>query len=342
VKPRRKAILFLIFVNVLWGLSFPTVKALNQQLDAHFLAQATDISSHEFRLAAAAWIVVLRFGLAFLLLGGSFQLKIFHVSRKEWLAGGLIGLFFLLGLICQIIGLATISASRSGFLTSLTVVFTPIILSIGRGRLPGWRVLLSVAMAIVGVAILTKLIYFSSFGLKIASDLFDAWTIGDTLTVISTLFFSAQIITIDYFGKTLNANAFTPGMFAAVSGFAAIVFLVMTHSPLQMFEASEFYKVAMEPSFAILIGLLSVFPSLLAFSWMNTFQPQVTPEEATVIYTLEPVFVVAWSMILPGLFATLLAIPMVNEKIDSATIIGGAIILVANFMALHRGKAEIA
>jgi drug/metabolite transporter (DMT)-like permease len=334
VSGRVRAVFFLILVNILWGLSFPIGKALNLQLD-QLVDGRVDLQSMTFRVAAATWIVGLRFTVAFALFFIFFRLIFKHAGFREWLAGSVIGGFFLIGLILQLIGLATIPASRSGFLTSLTVVFVPFFGALLHGHRPSWSVCSGIVVSLVGVAFLTGLIGWSDKGLELAADGLSAWTIGDSLTVVSTLFFTCQILSIDRLAKRLRASSFTPGMFLVVSlggwliHFGTLPFIPGIQVSEGLFQATSTY------SFALLILTLAGFPSLLSFSWMNTYQPQVTPTQAAVIYTTEPVFVTLWAMVLPGIFHSLWGLGMENERLSATIVVGGLLILLANVLALR-------
>jgi drug/metabolite transporter (DMT)-like permease len=316
----------------LWGMSFPTVKALTVQLDRHFIG-SSEVATNAYRLASATWIIGLRFSFAFLLLAVLYRSLIRQTRWVEWWAGACIGAMFLFGLILQTIGLATIPASRSGFLTSLSVVFTPLLVALGHGRRPSKGLMAGVAMAILGVSILTGLILWDDSGIRLAPDALQVWTVGDTLTTIASIFFSMQIIFIDRFGKQMNPAALTPGMFAAVAALALAAFASTT---LLFFptKPEEFIVVASQSSFWPLVLLLSIFPSLLAFSWMNTYQPLVSAVQAAVIYTMEPVFVSAWALFLPAILSVACSLSYANEVISLAMLVGGGLILAANVLAL--------
>jgi len=339
VNQRLKAVVFLTMVNALWGMSFPIVKSLNLQLDHHFQV-VDETASLVFRVASATWIIGLRFGFAFALLLIFFRKLVFQALPREWAAGALIGTFFLLGLILQTIGLATIPASRSGFLTSLSVVFTPLVIAIGHGKRPSNGVFSGIALAVLGVSILTGLVLFDDAGLRMAPDAMKVWTKGDTLTTIASFFFSMQIICIDRFGKQMNPVALTPGMFVAAAGFATFVFLAVSQMPNAP-KTIDFVVVSQQLSFWPLILVLSVFPSLVAFSWMNTYQPLVTAVQAAVIYTMEPVFVSLWAFFLPGILSAICALTYANETLTIPILLGGGLILIANVLALWPSPKEI-
>jgi drug/metabolite transporter (DMT)-like permease len=333
VTPRLKAIFFLIMVNLLWGLSFPTAKALNLQLDQQF-SKTVSIDSDYFRVAAATWIIASRFGLAFVLFVIFFRRIVRRATMREWLAGSVIGAFFLTGLIMQTMGLATIPASRSGFLTSLSVVFTPAFAALLHARRPTWLVLAGILLSIFGVALLTGLVVYDANGIHLAPDATIAWTKGDTFTTVATIFFACQILCIDRFAKSLNAEAFTPGMFLTVTVAAVLLFSVVRGRTDAALPLSGFIQLSCHVQYWSLIILLAFLPSLLSFSWMNTYQPHVTAVQAAVIYTTEPVFVTLWALFLPGLLSQLFQLPLINEHLSVPILVGGAVILLANVLAL--------
>ena len=68
------------------------------------------------------------------------------------------------------------------------------------------------------------------------------------------------------------------------------------------------------------VGLMTVFSTLLAFHWMNVYQPRVSASRAALIYLLEPVFASAFS-ILWG-----------HDRLTPQLVFGGALILGGNLL----------
>ncbi len=328
----QRAIVALVLVNAMWGASFPIMKCLNLQMDGHFGVDETSASSF-FRTASSAWMISIRFGIALLLLVLILPKTLRRIGRPELLGGIAIGTFFFLGLLLQVMGLATIPASRSGFLTSLVVIVTPIFSTILRRRLPRFMVLAGAIVALLGVTILTGIVGIENGRFGIAADALARWRIGDTFTLLATLFFSTQILLVDSLGKRYDSVGFTPSMFATTSLLAAMVFaFLQPHIP----EVSPrgWGGLAIEPRFFLLVGVLCVFPSLIAFSLMNRFQPLVTASQAAVIYTLEPLCASAWAMVVPGVLSVLCSVAYSNEEFTIGLAIGGAMVLSANGLAL--------
>lgn len=312
------------------------MKSLNHHVD--FAFGATELTaSFALRAASAAWMIALRFAIALIMFAIVFRPIVRRARQAEWRVGALIALFFVAGLILQVIGLATIPASRSGFLTSLTTVFTPFLAWGVFGRRPSTAHAIGVLLALLGVSILTGFAIRTSTGLGIAPDAWQAWRIGDTLTTLAALFFAGQVLVIDHYGKTLDSSAFTPGMFAAVPVFAGAIFLVL--SPWMPERSPQGWTgLAQAPSFLILIVSLSVFCSLLPFTWMNRYQPEVSAVQASVIYSLEPVFASTWALFLPGWVSLISGFAYENESFSEPMLVGGGIILLANIVALWPGS----
>ncbi|MFM8214771.1 MAG: EamA family transporter, partial [Pirellula sp.] len=143
-------VIALVIVNALWGFSFPVVKVLNEMSDLHF-GVPHEHQSTAFRVIVSAWMIATRFTLALALLGIFWNSLIRNATRQEWLAGFYIGLMFYCGLVLQVIGLATIPASRSGFLTSLTAVFTPLFGALIFRKYPTKWMVIGTGLAVLGV-----------------------------------------------------------------------------------------------------------------------------------------------------------------------------------------------
>jgi drug/metabolite transporter (DMT)-like permease len=333
------AVLLLVFVNILWGLSFPITKTINLQVDRHFDIVAED-SSSALRLSAAAWLILIRFTSAFIIFAIVFRQILRRARIAEWWAGIQIGVFFYIGLILQIIALATIPASRSGFLTSLVAVFTPVLTAILLRVRPRLPVIVGVVVALLGVAVLTGLVVGSESGFSLAADAWQAWTPGDTLTTLGAVFFAGQIMLVDYHGKRLDAAALTPGMFVSTAVFAFFTFLLANPFVTET-SPSGWLALSIRPQFWLLILALSIFSSVVAFNLMNTYQHYVSASQAGIIYTLEPVFASIAAMILPGLLSAAIGVDYANERLVMPMLIGGSLIIVANLISLWPAPMKI-
>lgn len=338
------AVWALVGVNALWGLSFPIMKSLNMQME-HLLGMESTEVSIAVRLAFCSGMIGIRFFLSFVVLCVACRSLVRRATRQEWIAGVVVGLFFYFGLVLQVMGLATIPASRSGFLTSLTAVFTPLYSAILLGRLPSRNVFVGTCIAVAGVALLTGFITVDGLKLGIAPDAMSQWTIGDTLTTLGAILFTGQLVMVDYYGRRLNSAAITPGMFALVAVASSLTFLVLheialpPHADGSARSTMIWWELFSSQMFFGIVCFLAVFCSVFAFLGMNKYQPHITAVQASVIYSSEPVFASAWALFLPGILgwlATRYGYP--NETLTLPLLLGGLLILIANIVALWPRK----
>ncbi len=336
-------IVALISVNALWGLSFPVVKSLNEWMGIHFQVSEVNETS-AFRILASSWMVAARFTLAFVLISLLWNRLTRNATRQEWIAGAVIAIFFYLGLTMQVIGLATIEASRSGFLTSLTAVFTPVISTLAYRRLPSRFTIIGALIAVLGVAVLTGMIEVDGRGIRLATDSLERWTMGDTWTTLGSFLFSFQVLLLDYYGRRLNSAAVTPSMFLTTALLGWITVAIILATPIREWtqvpnaNLYQFTALTFDPVYFGSLIALAFFCSLLSFGWMNQFQPSVSATQAAVIYSLEPVFASAFALFLPGWLSTMTGIPHSNEVMTPHLWVGGIMILVANVVALYPSK----
>ena len=331
-RPQAIAIVALIGVNVIWGLSFPVMKFLNQEVDHHFNVTG-ETASIGLRIGSVAWMISIRFGLALAMMAIFVRSIISNASALEWKAGAYIGICFYFGLMCQVIGLATIPASRSGFLTSLTAIFIPLFTAMVLRRAPDLFVCSAVAVALLGVGVLTELVAITTTGLSFTSQALQVWSLGDTLTTVGAIFFTGQILLIDQFGSRVNSSGMTPGMFAAVIVLAVITFAISVPLASEAKDA-RWIDLAMKPAFFPLLGILGSVCSLVAFIGMNKYQPYVTATQASIIYSLEPVFASGWALFLPGWISFFTGVSFANERWTAPLVLGGTLILLANVIIL--------
>jgi drug/metabolite transporter (DMT)-like permease len=336
---RVSAIGGLTAVNAIWGMSFPLMKAENRLIGAANGLSADQLEQESgtlFGLQIVAFLLAVRFALAFVFLAIAAPNLYRNPRWIEWRSGSFIGLAFILGLLLQCAGLNTIDASRSGFLTSLSVLFTPWLVVIVARRLPTGQTVLSSLLAVAGAAVLTE-----QFMLGKSPSWVGDWSrlrIGDVQTIISALIFSGQIIMLDRFARNADSSRFTPAMFLTASGCASVFFVgtLIIRGDLW----TPWLKLFLNPPFWILLVPLVVFCSVLAFVGMNRYQPHIAAEQAAVVYTLEPIFTTLWAMFLPAWMSTATGLEYANEKPGWSLVVGGLLIALANVIGLWPTKSQ--
>jgi drug/metabolite transporter (DMT)-like permease len=335
---RRRAILALIFVNGLWGISFPVMRAINALMDRAVPAGSGVKSTAAVildQLTRASFYSALRFAIAMAVLALVAPSWFRRLTRAEWLMGMGVGLPFAAGFLLQVAGLSEIPASRSGFLTSLTVAFTPLLVIAVERRRPRFSVLVGATIALSGTAFLTGLIVPGGrTGLHLATDATSRVGLGDALTVVAAFIFGFQIIAIDVFARRMPSERLTAGMFLAVIVVAVAVFLAGVIARPVASGSSGWAGLLRDGPFLSLTAVTSVVCSVLAFSLMNAYQPEVSPVQAASIYTLEPLFATLWAMWLPGMISPMVGLDYASERPDLRLALGGSLIILGNIVSL--------
>jgi drug/metabolite transporter (DMT)-like permease len=349
---RRRAIAALIVVNLLWGISFPAMKAINMVMEGSTAERGKEgdaISSLSDEPAdmvdhvqTASFLTAVRFTVSLVLLFVTLPRLFRDMSSSDWFRGIATGLTFTPGLIMQNVGLNYVPASRSGFLTSLTVVTTPLLMTVLERKLPRWTVLVGVIVGLLGTAVLTKLIEIDApLSVRLADDALSHLGLGDWLTMTAAFVFTAQILMIDRFSRRMPAGRLTPGMFAAALGVGALVFAMCHGFRSDAPDSGAWVGLLIDPRFLAVVLVLSVFCTVLAFHWMNKYQWHVTPAQAALIYTTEPIFATVWAMLLPGLVSGLFLINYPSERPGPELLVGGGIIVLGNALALWPQRADL-
>ena len=240
------ALLALIAVTAVWGFTFVQVKdALELYPLFAFLAVRFAIASVVLAVPAAG--------------------RLRTLGRPGWIAGTALGLLLALGYALQTAGLERTTVSSAGFITGLYVVFTPLLaLAIFRTRVGG-AVWVGVALAVVGLAMLT--------GVG-AGD-----PVGDLLVLLGSAAYSVQIVLMERYAPRYDAIAFTQvEMLAAFGGFAVVAVA------LGQLEVPHGWTVWS----ALLVT--GIFASALAFLVQTWAQRRTSATRTALAFAMEPVF----------------------------------------------------
>ncbi len=216
-------------------------------------------------------MVAIRFAIsAALLLPWVLSRKVKTAHMRE---GFFLSLFLAALYLTQTTGLLYTSASNSGFITGLFIIFIPVFMFLFRREKPAKMQWLSAALAIAGMWLLTGGV--------------SGVNLGDALTLAAAAAYSAHLIVTD---KYVKAQADTVllafhqfWMVAALS----LAIALLQGAPLAVNGAGGWW----------VIIFLAVFPTLTAFFIQMLAQKHSEPFKVGIIFTLEPVFaaVFAWT-----------------------------------------------
>jgi len=252
--------ILLVFVTLIWGATFIIVKdALN---DAGPFAFGT-----------------LRFTIAGILTLAVVNKSIFTLTKTEVIGGLVCGFFLFSGYAFQNFGLIHTSASKSAFITSVSVLMVPIILYLFNIQKVKMKVWIAVFLATIGLYIL----------LDPRGGMIN-W--GDILTFGCALGFAGHIIFQGYFVKK-NVRILP-------------FFLIQAWVVVGL---SFINSLLFEPVFAIwsprlisallVTGIAATFIAIILMIWA---QQILNPSETAIIFAMEPVFASLFAMIFAAEF----------------------------------------
>lgn len=188
-------------------------------------------------------------------------------SNKFLLKGGLLcGIFLCIASTLQTFGMKYIDAGKSGFLTSLYMIFVPII-GIFMGKKLSIKTVISVLMAILGMYLLCMKNGFSSIGK------------GDILVLLCAVFFSFHIMVIDYFSPKVDGIKLSCLQFFVAGLIASLGMLIIERPTLDDIIIS-----------VLPIAYSGIMSCGVAYTLQIIGQKYAEPTIATIIMSLESVF----------------------------------------------------
>ena len=271
----RLATLGLLGVTAAWG------STLFLRKDVVERVPVSDFLAVRFALAAAAvWLIAPR--------------AVAALTPAERRYGVLLGVVYGAAQLLQTVGLQYTSASVSGFVTGMYVVFTPLLGAVLLRARIGPVVWAAVGLATVGLGVL------SLQGFAIGG--------GEALTLASALLYGAHIVGLGLWSSARSAIGLTVVQLLTITvvcGAAAAPGGVV----LPQTGGDWFALVYM----ALVAGALA----LVVQTWA---QAHLAATRAAIIMTMEPV----WA----GLFAVLLG----GERLGPRVVLGGGLVLAAMYL----------
>ncbi len=309
---RRTALLMLLLANLLWGLSFPLIKALGQE-HARLLPE----SGTWF---ITAMCIAPRFLLAAAFLWAVAGRRTLDATRAEVKQGLLLGVSASLGMLFQTDGLQFTAASTSAFLTQFYALLIPLYVAARARRWPRPAVAGAAVLVLAGVAVLAR-VDPRSFHLGR----------GELETLVSSGFFMWQILVLEHRGFAGNrVRPVTAIMFTTQAAVFCAMALATAPEP-----AAVLVPWTSAPWLASTLAL-TVFCTLGSFLLMNRFQPAISATEAGLIYCTEPIFTSLLALFLPGLLSAWAGFSYPNETLTWQLLVGGALITAANLLVQWR------
>jgi drug/metabolite transporter (DMT)-like permease len=293
VSTRTKAHLALLACSFFWGVTFVVVK--NALLD---------ISVFSYLSA--------RFILGALPLIWFYRADLRKMTRDEVWAGLQVGLFMFGGYAFQTAGIARTTASKSAFITGLSVVFVPVFLAVfWRKKIGAWAWVGAVA-SFIGLYYLTV----PPEGLANLNR-------GDLLVMGCAVLYAMQIIFISgYSGKySLGALSCLQVLLAGTLATVAVPLLNVTR--LEHF----FVRFTFQMEFGVIVT--AIFTTALAYPLLVWGQKHTTATNTALILTFEPVFAAITSFI------------VLHERLGGRSLAGAILILGGICIAEWKGTLPV-
>jgi drug/metabolite transporter (DMT)-like permease len=271
--------LALAFVMAIWGSTFAVVRVLVGGGDAPF---------------SPMLLVAVRMAVASALLLGWLAVRgELRMDRGLWRDGLACAVLLGGGFLLQIEGQHRTTASRSGFLTGLLVVFVPLLEWLFLRKRPAVPAAVGIALAFTGMALLSS---GGSAG--------EAQLVGDLLTVGCAVVFAGHIVVL---GRVTGRHPVLPLVLVQLAGTGAMAAIA---GPLV-----ERQRFTFDPRGLAAIAYLAIFATLLTFGVQTWAQRRLPAVRMALLSALEPAFAAIWAAVLIG------------ERLSSREQWGGALIV---------------
>lgn len=274
MNPTTKANIYLLISTIIWGATFPIVRNAMNHIDPNLFVAA-------------------RYALAVIVLLPCVITLFAKTSMKLLIISACMGLLNAVAYITQTIGLQTIPASRSAFITGISVVLVPFFAaSVRLNQLRGLDIICTI-ICLLGIYILT------------GADLRQI-TIGDQWTLVCAIAFALQITSLQYISsQPQDAKLLT---------FYQLLFTI----PLAaLFSWHSNIKDLLHVNVIIAVLFCAIFATAITYYLQIKYQKFTTPTKVALIFSLEPVFASIF-----GLFVN-------HEAITINILVGGLFVLLS-------------
>lgn len=250
-----------------------------------------------------AFILFIRFFVSALLFFLVFHKQI-RLDKKVIRAGLFIGLANGAAMFLQLIGLQFTTATNSGFITSVYIVFVPILEYLGWKKRISRTIPVSILLSLGGIYLLSTggaLLHLNR---------------GDILTLFCGAVFALQIYLISYYGRFYDTFTLVFMQFVVtfVMGLATALFQGA------VVRGTDYLRWDVIGALAV----LTLFGTFIPFAMQFFIQKRISPTVAGIIYLSEPVF------------ATLLAFLILGERLATLQLGGIFLILGGILISIRR------
>jgi drug/metabolite transporter (DMT)-like permease len=272
-----RADIALLFICAIWGTTFALLR------DALHAVSPAELVALRFTIAAVVLALI--------------YFRRLRGWRPEWIRDGLtIGIVVAVGYITQVIGLRTVTASRSAFITSMSIAFVPFVAFAALRTRPVMGESLGVLLAVAGLVL-----FSADAGFSLRS--------GELWTLACAAAFAVQIVVTHVAGK--RSPAVPISVLQTVVGAAAGWALVLARGGVTPARAIPW-------GVLLYLGIVATAFIIVVQTWALARTSSV---KAGVLYATEPIF------------AAIFAVSFFGERMTPRELTGAALILAGVFVS---------
>ncbi|MBI1753978.1 MAG: DMT family transporter [Acidobacteria bacterium] len=255
-------------------------------------------------------LLSLRFAIGTAGLGLLMLLLKVPIRRRDAMDGLWLGLVLATLFWLQTDGLRFTTTSKSGFITGLYVIFTPMVALLFGDRLRPSHAL-GALVAAMGLALLVRE----------PGSAWGGWNRGDSETLLAAVLCGFHIVMTSHFSRR-SSGWVLAFMQVAVTGAASLLVTLCLPAPFGFQGAGAALAKGGTWVALVFMGLLA---TSLAFYVQSTYQARLGATESAIIFSSEPVWTAALAM--SGW------VPGIREHLSPVQLMGGGLILAATLVA---------
>jgi drug/metabolite transporter (DMT)-like permease len=255
-------------------------------------------------------LLSIRFAIGTAGLGAMLLLLRIPIRRRDALDGLWLGLVLATLFWLQTDGLRFTTTSKSGFITGLYVIFTPMVALLVGDRLRPSHAM-GALVALAGLALLVRE----------PGAAWGGWNRGDSETLLAAILCGFHIVMTAHFSRR-SSGWVLAFMQVAVTAMISLAITLALPAPFGFQSAG--------PALArcgtwVALAFMGLLATTLAFYVQSTFQARLGATESAIIFSSEPVWTAA--LAISGW------IPGIREHLSPIQLLGGAFILSATLVA---------
>ncbi len=253
----------LLLSTVIWGSSFVVLKNAIDSLPP-------------------IYVIAIRFLVSGLIVSVVFIKRIVKLPKGTLGRGVLLGVMLGLAYVTQTVGLKYISPGRNAFLTAIYCLLCPFFAWAIMKQKPKNYHVISVVISMAGIALIT-----------LSGDEGKSGFLGESLTLVCTIFNALHVVLISHFGEKKDDNACLLSIELLTVGVIAAAYSAIFELPQYGIGA---YAVGKEQVFNVVY--LTLVCTLVAQAFLMIGQKLAeSPAQSAVILSLEAVFGVLFSVL---------------------------------------------